>query len=193
MHPHPCSPGFRVHQDKLDGYYFFFPENWLPVTVSLLASSLSVLCITSTRRVRESDCKGLGFVCRHLGMTSSTGIPQMSMRTSLLMCPHRHRRPLSLWKILVHLARQPRRHSIRCLPDGPAIQVVGVHSCIADANSSVSNEPHRCIATCGMLQNMAPSFSMPKMTGGSGQQLGTSGAPCIHTSAHSLNNYVRRF
>ncbi|CAL5222793.1 g5209 [Coccomyxa viridis] len=27
-------PGFRIHQDKLDGYYFFFPENWLPVTTS---------------------------------------------------------------------------------------------------------------------------------------------------------------
>ena len=49
MHPFSCSLGFRVHQDKLDGYYFFFPENWLPVTVSLLASSsLLVLCTTST-------------------------------------------------------------------------------------------------------------------------------------------------
>ena len=25
--------GFRVHQDKLDGYLFFVPEQWLPVTV----------------------------------------------------------------------------------------------------------------------------------------------------------------
>ena len=34
-----CITGFRTHQDKLDGYYFFFPENWLPVTVRLYDSS----------------------------------------------------------------------------------------------------------------------------------------------------------
>ena len=27
-------PGFRFHQDKLDGYSFFYPEDWLPVTTS---------------------------------------------------------------------------------------------------------------------------------------------------------------
>lgn len=28
-------PGYRYHQDKLDGYSFFFPEDWQPVTVGL--------------------------------------------------------------------------------------------------------------------------------------------------------------
>eukprot|EP00884_Botryococcus_braunii_P022403 jgi/Botrbrau1/8847/Bobra.50_2s0007.2 len=27
-------PGYRLHQDRLDGYYFFYPEYWLPVTSS---------------------------------------------------------------------------------------------------------------------------------------------------------------
>ncbi|KAI7844093.1 hypothetical protein COHA_002234 [Chlorella ohadii] len=27
-------PGYRYHQDKLDGYSFFFPEDWQPVTTS---------------------------------------------------------------------------------------------------------------------------------------------------------------
>ncbi|GAB4816689.1 hypothetical protein N2152v2_003735 [Parachlorella kessleri] len=26
--------GYRYHQDKLDGYSFFYPESWLPVTTS---------------------------------------------------------------------------------------------------------------------------------------------------------------
>lgn len=26
-------PGFRYHEDKLDGYSFFYPEDWQPVTV----------------------------------------------------------------------------------------------------------------------------------------------------------------
>jgi len=28
-----APPGFRVHEDRLDGYYFFYPDDWLPVTV----------------------------------------------------------------------------------------------------------------------------------------------------------------
>lgn len=27
-------PGYRYHEDKLDGYSFFYPEDWQPVTVS---------------------------------------------------------------------------------------------------------------------------------------------------------------
>lgn len=27
-------PGYRYHVDKLDGYSFFYPEDWQPVTVS---------------------------------------------------------------------------------------------------------------------------------------------------------------
>lgn len=34
LSPSGSLAGFRVHQDKLDGYLFFVPENWLPVTVS---------------------------------------------------------------------------------------------------------------------------------------------------------------
>ena len=30
----PPPPGLRFHQDKLDGYSFFYPEDWLPVTTS---------------------------------------------------------------------------------------------------------------------------------------------------------------
>jgi PsbP len=31
----PPPPGLRFHQDKLDGYsFFFYPEDWLPVTTS---------------------------------------------------------------------------------------------------------------------------------------------------------------
>lgn len=30
----PPPPGFLLHQDKLDGYSFFYPEDWLPVTTS---------------------------------------------------------------------------------------------------------------------------------------------------------------
>jgi len=30
----PPPPGLRLHQDKLDGYSFFYPEDWLPVTTS---------------------------------------------------------------------------------------------------------------------------------------------------------------
>ena len=26
--------GFRFHQDKLDGYSFIYPDNWIPVTTS---------------------------------------------------------------------------------------------------------------------------------------------------------------
>lgn len=41
-HDAPLSPsltiptsttGFRLHEDRLDGYYFFYPDTWLPVTV----------------------------------------------------------------------------------------------------------------------------------------------------------------
>lgn len=28
-----APPAFRVHEDKLDGYYFFYPDDWLAVTV----------------------------------------------------------------------------------------------------------------------------------------------------------------
>ena len=28
-------PGFRLHQDRLDGYYFFYPETWIPLTVRI--------------------------------------------------------------------------------------------------------------------------------------------------------------
>jgi len=30
----PAPPGYRLHQDKIDGYSFFYPEDWLPVTTS---------------------------------------------------------------------------------------------------------------------------------------------------------------
>ena len=39
-HQLPCATGFRVHQDKLDGYLFFVPENWIPVTVRRLFPGL---------------------------------------------------------------------------------------------------------------------------------------------------------
>ncbi len=35
-------PGYRYHQDKLDGYSFFFPEDWQPVTVR--AEQLPSMC-----------------------------------------------------------------------------------------------------------------------------------------------------
>jgi hypothetical protein len=30
----PPPPGYRLHLDKLDGYSFFYPETWAPVTTS---------------------------------------------------------------------------------------------------------------------------------------------------------------
>lgn len=30
----PAPPGFRARVDKLDGYTFFYPERWLPVTIT---------------------------------------------------------------------------------------------------------------------------------------------------------------
>ena len=28
-----AAAGSRLHQDRLDGYYFFYPDTWSPVTV----------------------------------------------------------------------------------------------------------------------------------------------------------------
>jgi len=32
--PQPKPTGFRVHEDKLDGYSFLYPDDWIPVTTS---------------------------------------------------------------------------------------------------------------------------------------------------------------
>ena len=36
-------PGYRYHEDKLDGYAFFYPEDWQPVTVGAVALMRAVL------------------------------------------------------------------------------------------------------------------------------------------------------
>ena len=33
-HRQPPPPGFRAHEDKLDGYSFLYPDDWIPVTTS---------------------------------------------------------------------------------------------------------------------------------------------------------------
>ena len=48
--------GFRVHQDKLDGYYFFFPDNWLPVTVSC-CGLLTTCCRFAVAMVNKPVCQ----------------------------------------------------------------------------------------------------------------------------------------
>ena len=86
-----CATGFRVHQDKLDGYVFFVPENWLPVTVREEVSW--VMHVPGACDQITASHAPLSNMRRAPATTSSTATLTMSTRTCLWTC-HRHPHPI---------------------------------------------------------------------------------------------------